>query len=191
MKVCAALLYNQYQNDIEHCRRKRLVYDQEIECCFQLAYKYIAELNRQLKQYEFQCEEKEIEFFKKHKPKFTSELEYYNLVYQSLLFKPSDSGPLNIFWRRECGRLNKFKTEHEEFVACYYKEKSEMDAYYFLREFYQYKNTADSNLNDELPWAFTNGDLFAASLLAFERYTNYAEMQLENLSGGSNEDTSA
>ena len=159
-----------------------LAYDKEVECCFTIADKYWRELSEKLRKYEFTSEQKEIEFFKTWKPCFTSEIEYYNLVYHSLLFQPKEFDTAIHFWGREYKRLEKFTIDQKEFLECYYnKDCHMMTTYYFLRKYYEPRNILDAKIYDADASIMTNGDSLVASLLALERYKQYAEEQLRNL----------
>jgi len=52
--------------------------------------------------YQFVSEEEEIESSKTIRPKFTSEIEYYDLVYHSILFRYEAAESLLHFWGRQC-----------------------------------------------------------------------------------------
>lgn len=158
-----------------------LDYDREVECCFMIADKYWRELSEKLRKYEFDVEAREIEFFKKWKPKFTSEIEYYNLVYHTLLFQPTEVDSAIHFWAREYKRLEKFKTDQKEFLECYQNDQCELISYYFLRKYYDPKNILDAKIYDADTSIITNGDPLVASLFALERYKEYAEEKLRGL----------
>src|SRR5689334_8466937 len=93
--------YQHLQRDIELCKATTISYHKEVESCFGTVVKYWMELSEKLSKHEFQSDEEEIEFFKKWKPKFISEIEYYNLIYHSLLFQPAEPNSLISFWGRE------------------------------------------------------------------------------------------
>jgi hypothetical protein len=180
MKDYCTMLYHYLQNEIDQCKQKMLAYDKEVECCFQIAVKYFRKLAEKLREYEFECEENEIEFFKKWKPKFTSEMEYFNLVYHALLFQPIEPDSMITFWEREYKRLEKFKAEQKKFLDCYCKGNRETE-FYFLRKNYKAENLFESRIYVDTSIT-TNGDPLVASLLALERYKGYTDEQLRNLS---------
>jgi hypothetical protein len=181
MKQYCKILYHQLQKDIEHCKGKMFAPDKEVECCFRIANNYWRELYENLRSYEFGNDETEMEFFKKWKPKFTSEIEYHNLVYHSLLFQPTALDTAISFWARECKRMEKFKTDNKEFIECYCNGKSELTTYFFLRKYYDPRNILDAKIYDGDAAFMTNGDHPAAMLLALERYEQYVETKMQNL----------
>ena len=80
-------LYGEMVTDIWLCREKKLERVKEIECCFQIAEEYRIELLKLVSPYEFDCLNEEIFFFKKLKPLFNAEIEYYGLCNYVELFK--------------------------------------------------------------------------------------------------------
>jgi hypothetical protein len=181
MKQYCKILYHQLQKDIEHCKGKMFAPDKEVECCFRIANNYWRELAEKLRNYEFENDKTEIEFFKKWKPKFTSEIEYFNLVYHSLLFQPTELDTAISFWAREHKRLEKFKTDNKGFIECYYNTESELTPYFFLRKYYDPRNIFEAKIYDADTAFTTNGDYLVATLLALERYLQYVEMKMQNL----------
>jgi hypothetical protein len=171
-------LFHQFQKDLAHCGCRAKGYERRVETCFQLAYQYIVKLNAKLDHYEFPSEEKEIAFFKRWKPRFTAELEFCKFVYHSVLFIPCNSDQQYRFWEREYLRLDTFKEEQKEFLDCYYNQRKDREAYYFLRRFYNTEHLPDTHAGEADRLALTNGDPLAATLLALERYKVYVEGQL-------------
>jgi hypothetical protein len=171
-------LYHQFQKDLAHCGCRAKGYERHVETCFQLAYQYIVKLNAKLDHHEFPSEENEIDFFKRWKPRFTAELEFCKFVYHSLLFTPGQSDQQNGFWKREYLRLDTFKVEQKEFADCYYNQRKDRDAYYFLRRFYKEEHLPEVQVGEADRLALTNGDPLVGTLLALERYKMYVEGQL-------------
>jgi hypothetical protein len=173
-------LYHQFLKDLAHCGCRRDVnegYELQVETCFQLAYECIVKLNVKLDHYEFPSEEKEIAFFKTLKPRFTAELEFCKFVYHSVLFIPCESDQRYNFWEREYLRLDTFKEEQKEFLDCYYNQRKDRDAYYFLRRFYKEEHLPVTHAGGSERLARTNGDALSGTLLALERYKIYVEGQ--------------
>jgi hypothetical protein len=173
-------LYHQLLKDLAHCGCGRDVnegYELQVETCFQLAYECIVKLNAKLDHCEFPSEEKEIAFFKTLKPRFTAELEFCKFVYHSVLFIPYESDQRYNFWEREYLRLDTFKEEQKEFLDCYYNQRKDRDAYYFLRRFYKEEHLPVTHAGGSERLARTNGDALSGTLLALERYKIYVEGQ--------------
>jgi hypothetical protein len=169
------------QLEISDCERSHLSCTKKIECCFKVALNAWMELSQSLRAHKFTSEEKEIQFFKTLKPKFTSEIEYYTLVYHSLLFRPAEPSSLLHFWGREYGRLRRFRAENKDFIQCYSNHQSKQAPYFFLRKHYNLKPVQFTRLYDSDASISANGDWLVATLLALEKYRHYAMKQLERL----------
>jgi hypothetical protein len=135
------------------------------------------EVKDKLKGHRFSKEEQEIEFFKKIKPLFTSKIEYYCLIYHGLLFEPDEHSMAIEFWRRERGRLQKFRTDHKDFIACYQNEVCLMNRHYFLRNAFLETGGPGLKLYDDKN-SVTNGDVLVATMIALTRYEDYSKARL-------------
>lgn len=131
-------LYEQMQNDIKLCRRKSLDKQTEIQCCFEIATNYVGRLSADIKDYAFESLKDEILFFKKIKPLFTVEAEFYTYQYHAELFKSNVEddcqNDLEIFYQRQLQRMAKFNREHPVFYAYMHEEKTESDHLWFIRK---------------------------------------------------------
>lgn len=179
-RYCARLV-EQLQNDLAACEKSNLSCREKAEYCFGLAVKKWRELREKLMVYQFPSEKKEIEFFKTLKPRVTSEIEYYNLVYHSILFRPEEGESLLHFWGREYGRLRRFEAENKLFLQCYRGDESKLNAYFFLRKYYSLRAVQYIRIYDSDACVSTSGDWPAATLLALIKYRDYTMQKLERL----------
>ena len=180
MEHYCLLRYRQMQKELQGCNQNSCCY-KAIEASFRVANKYWNLVKERLHNYQFKMEQAEIEFFKVLKPKFTSEIEYYILLFQGLLFEPPDLISAVNFWGREYHRFEKFKAENASFIDCYKSGNSELVPYYFLRRYYISNNDAGVKLYDAGTRAITNGDHLAATYIALTRYQVYVENRLKLL----------
>lgn len=131
-------LYEQMLNDIKLCGRKSLDKQTEIQCCFEIATNYIGRLSADIKDYVFESLKDEIFFFKKIKPLFTVEAEFYTYQYHAELFKNNVEDDcqqeLEIFYQRQLQRMTKFSRDHSVFYAYMQEEKTCNDATWFTRK---------------------------------------------------------
>lgn len=178
----ATQLFEAMQSDLDFCRCKYPDSGAQVECCYQMADRYWRELKEYLEVYQFTSEQEEIEFFKTVKPQFTSEIEYYNLVYHSLLFRPEplERHSWKTFWQREQNRLQKFMEETPDFYAYHASGRTDQDADYYLR-----KNNGDyfaGFRSFETGSKFTTRyDPLVSTLLALERYSLYVQEEMKDL----------
>src|SRR5687767_8427834 len=105
-----------------------------VECCFHKAERHWRVLADQVASIEFATPKEEIHFFKDFKPLFTSEIEYYNMVYHSEVFKPVEDpvGELK-YWQRESNKLDLFVVANSEFYIYYKGGQTYHDKDWFVR----------------------------------------------------------
>ncbi|MBO9684546.1 MAG: RteC domain-containing protein [Flavisolibacter sp.] len=180
MKQLIQQLYESMLEDLQHCKRKQLIWVEEIECCFQICVKYWRQVRERIVHYEFNNCKEEIEFFKMVKPLFTSRIEYYNLLYHAELFEPEQGTEgCKKFWQREAQRLDKLKEEHESFYDYYKSGCTCDDSLYFTRT----QNVADIFLEGRVydmdSRASSSHDHLVASIMALEEYMKYVEGKLK------------
>ena len=180
MEQYCASLHRTLQSDIAACKTGNLPCARKVECCFRLAVTQWMELSKKLGHHYFASEENEIRFFKTLKPMITAEIEYYSLVYHSLLFQPDERDALIRFWRREYERLERFKTANQVFIRCYKEDEHERQPWFFLRKCYVPESTVDTRIYDADISTSTNGDCLVATLLALEKYKEYAKSKMNS-----------
>jgi hypothetical protein len=173
-------LYEQMQEEIREVKRDSSTYMEEIEACFQVALKYWKELRKELICYEFKSTSDEIYFFKCIKPKFTSEIEFYNLVYSAELFKPIELAEEEVekFWNKESYRLKRFISDNLGFVVYYKDCKKNRDEQFFLREHLDVSNLPEVRLFEIGNGDSTNCDHVVSRLLALEKYSEYINTKI-------------
>ena len=81
-------LLSALQADLNNCLQQTTDPLKIIECCFIKSEQYWTLVKNQVSQYRFPSTASEIHFFKQLKPAFTSQVEYYNLLYHVEIFKP-------------------------------------------------------------------------------------------------------
>lgn len=142
--------YNTMMTDICLNKKKSLDKLSEIESCFQIATHYQNILMNELSHYQFDSQRDEIFFFKKIKPLFTGEIEFYGLYNYAEIFysKASENEDEDIerFYKKEIQRMEKFEKEHGQFYSYIKSDRTEMDAEWFTG----LENDKTSSLYDEL-----------------------------------------
>ncbi len=182
MKHQFQYLYRQMQDDVCKCRQQQFPELQWVECCFRSAAGFWLHLREALANYHFKSEEEEIDFFKNVKPLFTSQIEFYTLIYQGILFKPEED-PVKIesFWESESARLNRFRENKEAFVRYYKSGDTSLDKLYFLRNNNTPRNAVVSKIYDKNANLSTSHDWLVAALMAQEMYHEYTRAKLKEL----------
>src|ERR1700676_5034306 len=152
--------YESMLQEMEACKKLRPHTMAEIECCFNLAQKHWSQIEQKIEDHLFLSKKEEIEFYKLVKPLFKSQIEYYNLLYQSEIFKPHDEpGTMKEFWIKEQQKLDRFIQENSAFYIYHKNGATNRDEEYFL-------NGAAENENGKTIYT----DDLIATLMALERY---------------------
>ncbi|MBS1564485.1 MAG: RteC domain-containing protein, partial [Bacteroidetes bacterium] len=141
-------------------------------------------VKNEVSNYAFPSAEEEIRFFREIKPAFTSEVEYYNLLYHVEIFKPVSREELLAFWLRERQRLTDFIREHEAFYQYYKGGETHSDLQYFTRAGSQSARLPEAKIYDRDANATTGYDYLVTSLLALERFARYVDDKLSGLKEG-------
>lgn len=179
MNFSSLQLYAQMQdeiNQLETCCKNEIV---KVEACFNIILFYRNKIKNCAESYVFKYEPDEINFFKHIKPLFISAMEYYMLLYQAVLFKPTDDkDKLVSYWIHELQRAESFYTRNSDFYQYYISGRTDRDNIYFTR----HNNTANSqgNASGKTSSPASPGYI-AARILGYQKYYLYVESQLKML----------
>ena len=171
------------QQEIIECHNAGYSCLKEIEICFQISARYWAELRKEIVHRGFANKEEEIEFFKRIKPQFMSEIEYYGLCYHGQLYQAASAGHDDLlkFWHRELEREEKFKTENALFYLYYKKGATHHDKKYFTRQKKETGKCPGTKLHDIDEAVATSHDHLVTSIMALEKYTPYVKNELNEI----------
>ncbi len=175
--------YQTMLTDLLYCQQKGLSQQEEIDCCFQISNKYWAILKNEVSNYEFETATDEVHFFKKIKPLFIAQIEYYGYLQHAQLYKESanDTKTLEEFWKRELNRLKKFIKKYEAFYDYYKNEETENDEYWFVRANSDLSNFSAASSYDLDANANTSHDHLISKIIALEKYSDYVKKELEEM----------
>jgi|SRR5450432_3056256 len=166
MKETWSVLFEAMLQEIENCSAEKN-YRAAIECCFNVGLKYWSAIQMDPEALNFASTRDEIDYYKIVKPLFKSQIEYYNLLYQAELLRPTERTELKEFWVKEQQRLDKFTQENLEFYTYYKGGATHLDEDYFLSTGF-----TDDQGN---PLYYDN---VIALILALERYMTYIQNKL-------------
>jgi hypothetical protein len=177
-------LYEQMLLEMEYCKQQHPIEKEQIECAFRTCEMNWKKLQTILYNYKFTSESEEAWFFKTVKPQFTGLIEYYALVYKAALFLPDDDDQHDIykFWQNELQLATRFFSEHESFYKYYKTGMTEMDTIYFVRANNDPTIVLTAKAYDIAPEATTSHDHLVASIIARERYMEYVNLQMQQIS---------
>jgi hypothetical protein len=158
--------------ELQDCVKRELSFCSEIECCYQLVTHYWILVKQIIRRYEFENTAEEIDFFKNCKPKFTSEIIYYELLYHFELFRTPE-GIKNLLLR-EKKRLPRLILAHADFFDYYKKGETYLDDQYFLRCVHKVKKPENLSVYDE-ETTKSSHDQLIAQFIALEKYYHYLD----------------
>lgn len=170
--------YQEMLQELDHYRRLDFSNPSRIVYCFKICMDHWQKIQRYVASHTFASEAEEIQFFKIVKPKYTSLIEYYTMVYHAELFKPSGDEERHLFWRKENARVARFNHEHAAFCAYYKSGCTSMDRVYFMRCSHNCCNEKRNMLYDADDSMIASHGHLATSLLAYEMYEVYVLQQM-------------
>jgi len=142
---------------------------------FRIASDYWQQVKNLVRQNRFSDEAAEIDFFKNIKPKFTSQLEYFLLLYRYQVYASGDPVDYATYRREEITRLEKFRETHAVFIRYFEENRSDWDDTYFLRRKLQKTHRPPSQVYDRAKELWTNGDWIITLLIANRLFEEYLE----------------
>jgi len=183
MNLRARQLYARMQEDIEAAETGCSNEMRSVETCFSIALSYWNRIRDIAETHVFPSQADEVCFFKHIKPLFLSAMEYYMLLYQALLFKPtSDEDELLSYWLKQLNRVDQFVERHREFYQYCQSDRTEHDLLYFTRSV----NPASFHAKPVggLRPRHGRSAYLAARIRAFDQYRQYLEMQVKSMADG-------
>lgn len=176
------LMHHEMLQDIGRCMALPHPEKQNAENCFWIAYDYWEKLKGLRKDYVFKSEVEEIEFFREVKPAFTSYMEYFILLSESLLFVPAARQEAITYWQGEADRFERYCNRNRDFVEYYETGCRQQDRNYFLRKSAtELKYVPIAPIYDGDAAFCTSHDQLVRGYMAYKRYHEYVEKKLEVL----------
>jgi hypothetical protein len=126
--------------------------------------------------------QQEIEFFKNVKPKFTSKLIYYNVIFKIETKKPHGGERIiKRYLNNELDKLKRYFDNNLDFYKYYRTGNCYLDYKYFIRGTFDIKLTLDSFYFEVDHDFSTSHDFKVAKILAHDLIQVYLEDELANL----------
>jgi hypothetical protein len=173
-------IYTMLRSELEECLKGK-PFKKAIEECFIIAGNHWSQLRSTVAGYAFKTEAEEIYFFKMVQPLFTAELEYYSLLYHTVLFCPLCVEKEKLFWEREAKRLDGFKEQYGEFIQYHDSGREDEDRTYYLRSSDTQELVSQLENGEGEQGSKTNYGKLIAKLWALERYHVYAQKKLKEV----------
>ncbi len=152
-----------------------------VENSFWAANNFWNRLKKEIDNSFFECEGKEINFFRNIKPKFTSHIQFYTILAEVLMFVPEEPEDQFEFWNDEIMRSKRFFEKHEEFVTYYETKCIHMDGVYFRRVEQDWVPAHPLAFYDADKRFCSSHDHLVRGILAHKMYFEYVRERLKEL----------
>lgn len=177
LKQCS-LIYKSMQQEIRSCQSQLSDEVKWIEKGFGITMQAWLNIEKITAGCRFMNQQEEVYFYKTQKPRFTGLIEYYKLIYKSVLFQPDDSTEREAYWRSELKNCNKLISRYK--TACLYFEQQQPDTdIYFLQHNNQQPPILGIDVN-LLKLTSTSYSYLLGGLIAMKKYKKFMQEKISN-----------
>lgn len=152
-----------------------------IESSFWTASNYWEKVKKEIDDSFFECEGKEINFFRNIKPRFTSHIQLYTILAEVQMFVPEEPEVQLEFWNDELNRSKRYFEKHQEFVTYYETKCMHMDSVYFKRVGPDWVPPQQPSFYDSDKKFCSSHDHLVRGILAHKMYHEYVVDRLKEL----------
>lgn len=143
-----------------------------IEWAFRIATSTWFSIQQETDNTVFNDQQEEIAFYKVVKPRFIALIDYFTLLYKSVLFQPeSPHGNLE-YWQHERVICKNFLSKYQSFCRYYEQGNTTMDHIYFVQETNRQSLIFGVNENNAHPTT-TSYSFLLARVLSIKKYYRY------------------
>lgn len=172
------LIYKTMQQEIQDCKSQLSDEEKWIERGFAITMKAWLSIEKMTNDYRFMNQQEEVYFYKTEKPRFTGSIDYFILLYKSVLFQPDDCIKREEYWRRElknCRALiSRFKT------ACLQYEQQQPDTdVHFLQHNNQQPLIFGINVN-HFEFNSTSYGCLLGRLIAMKKHRKFMQEKISD-----------
>jgi len=128
--------------------------------------------------YQFINQQEEVCFYKSQKPRFTGLIDYFTLLYKSVLFQPEDYTRWGDYWRNELNTCMECISKYRKACLNYQLQQPDTDLY-FLKHNNQQPLLFGSNVSIFNFNSISYGCLLGR-LVALKKYKKYIEDKIYN-----------
>ncbi|OQP64059.1 hypothetical protein A3860_21860 [Niastella vici] len=153
-----------------------------IEWGFSITTKAWLYIQETVQGYQFTDQEEEIGFYKTLKPKFIALMDFFTLLYRSVLFQPEDTTGKKEYWKSELTTCKNFLLKHKTFCRYYEQGNCSMDPVYFVQENNQHPLIFGINENKRAE--NTSYSYLLARVLSIRKYQRYVSKKLNEGAAG-------
>jgi hypothetical protein len=147
-----------------------------IERAFGLAMKTWLDIEEMANNYQFLNRKEEVYFYKTLKPGFTGLIEYFTLLYKSIVFQPDDLIERDVYWIHEWKNCKESISLYMSGCLYYEQQQSNTDMH-FLQQSNQQPLLFGLNIS-RLNFTATSYSHLLGGLIAMKRYEKYIQFKL-------------
>ena len=152
------------------------------ENALELSRKYYKELTEFVQINDFVCEAEEINYFKNIKPKFQSQIIYFQRVIKIRASIPIGSiETKRNYYSSVLQTLTVFFQEHSEIIHYYRARNTSLDVNFFIRKNAVLHKPLEPEFSEIDFNQCTGYDLIISKFIAFEKLEHYVQVQLKNV----------
>ncbi len=126
--------------------------------------------------YQFMDQQEEVSFYKSQKPRFTGLIDYFTLLYKSVLFQPEDYTKRGNYWKRELNTCLECMSKFKEACQNYKQQQAGTDIY-FLKHNNQQPLLFGSNVSI-FDFNSTSYSCLLGRLVALKKYKKYIQEKI-------------
>ena len=147
-----------------------------IEWGFGITAKTWFGIQHEVDDYVFDDQQEEIAFYKVVKPRFIALIDYFTLLYKSVLFQPDDLPEKKEYWDHELDICKNYLLKHRLF-CCYYEQgNTSMDHIYFVQE--NNEQPLLFGVNENRRRTITTYSYLLARILSIKKYQTYIQEKI-------------
>jgi hypothetical protein len=149
-----------------------------IEWGFGITTKAWLSIQEMVEGYRFTDQREEISFYKTLKPRFVGLMDFFTLLYRSVLFQPEDTTGKKEYWKRELATCNNFLSKHSAFCSYYEQGNTAMDPVYFVQQNNQ--QALIFGINENKWHVITSYSYLLARVISVKKYHRYVVNKIAN-----------
>jgi hypothetical protein len=147
-----------------------------IEWSFSLTIKAWLSIQEKIEGAPFTDQQEEISFYKTLKPKFVGLMDFFTLLYRSVLFQPEDARGKKEYWKRELTTCKNFLSKHKTFCRYYEQGDTGMDPVYFVQQNNQ--QPLIFGINENRGHVITSYSHLLARVISIKKYQRYIQEKI-------------
>lgn len=149
-----------------------------VEWSFSFTTKAWLSIQERVEGVAFSDPEEEINFYKTLKPKFVGLIDFFTLLYRSILFQPEDIKERREYWKRELATCKNFLSKHRSFCRYYEQGETIMDPVYFVQQ--NNKQPLIFGINENIWHVITSYSYLLARVISIKKYQAYVTRKIKH-----------